>query len=93
MEGATRDPAALVGAAQCANATDDLARGATREGQEQDPFRRDATFEEDLDSGGERRRLAGARSRDDAERSVAERGRLSLSLVEFSLRGEHAFEL
>ena len=93
VEGPARDPASSVGTSQCADTTDDLARRASGERQEQDSLWCDASIEQDVDPSGKRGRLPGAGSRDDSQGPVPKRGGLALPVVEFSFRSEHLFEL
>ena len=59
-----------------------LAGGAAREGEQEDPLRRDAALDEVRDAVDERARLARARAGDDEQRPVAERDGARLLRVE-----------
>jgi len=70
------------GADQTLGAGEHLAGGAPREGEEQDPLRRDAALDQVRDAVDERARLARAGAGDDEQRPVAERDGALLLRVE-----------
>jgi hypothetical protein len=81
MKGPAMHPGAS-GADQSLGAGEHLAGGATREGEEEDPFGRDSTLDQVRDAVDERARLARAGAGDDEQRRVAERRGALLLRVE-----------